>query len=104
MFVRFCTFLLCVTCALAASPHKEPITFTITADVGFGKSVFVIGNHPDVGAWDVTQAVKLRYTSGNIWTGQVAIQAGTDLQYKFISRSTRRDPGAIRVMRPTLRR
>ena len=72
----------------AASPYKEPVTFTYTGDVGLGKSVFVVGNHPDVGNGDVTQAIKLRYSAGNVWTGDVAVQAGTELQYKFIRRST----------------
>ncbi len=82
-----------VCCALfvagaqASSPHKEAVTFSYTGDVGFGNSVFVVGSHADVGNWNVTQAVKLRYTAGNIWTGQIAIQAGTQLQYRFISRS-----------------
>ncbi|MDQ2919004.1 MAG: alpha/beta hydrolase-fold protein, partial [Verrucomicrobiota bacterium] len=85
--------LLVVCCALvvsfahASSPHKEVVTFSYTSDVGFGKSVFVVGNHSDVGNWDVTQAVKLHYTAGNVWTGQIAIQAGTQLQYRYISRS-----------------
>ena len=76
-----------VSFAQASSPHKETVTFSYTADVGFGNSVFVVGNHPDVGNWDITHAVKLRYTAGNVWTGQIAIQAGTQLQYRFISRS-----------------
>jgi len=72
--------------AFAASPYKEPVTFSYTGDVGFGNSVFVVGNHSDVGNWDVTRAIKLRYTAGNVWTGQIAIQAGTQLQYRFIAR------------------
>jgi predicted alpha/beta superfamily hydrolase len=74
--------------AQAASPHKEVVTFSITNDVGSGNSVFVVGDHPDLGTWDVTHAVKLRFTSGNVWTGQIAIQAGTQLQYQYIKRST----------------
>lgn len=52
----------------AASPHREPTTFSYTGDVGFGKSVFVAGSHLDVGSWDLTKAIKLRYTAGNVWT------------------------------------
>ncbi|HEY0368080.1 MAG TPA: alpha/beta hydrolase-fold protein [Chthoniobacterales bacterium] len=73
--------------AFARSPHKEPITFSYTGDVGFGNSVFLVGNHPDLGNWDVTHAIKLHFTSGNVWTAQVAIQSGTQLQYRFISRA-----------------
>ncbi len=81
-------FCFLISCARAASPHKEPVTFSITNDVGSGNSVFVVGNHADVGANDVTKAIKLRYTAGSVWTGQIAMQSGAQLQYKFIKRST----------------
>lgn len=84
----FCALALLVSCAEASSPHREVVTFSFTADVGAGNSVFVVGNHPDLGASDVTHAVKLRFTSGNVWTGQIAIQAGTQLQYRYLKRST----------------
>jgi predicted alpha/beta superfamily hydrolase len=74
--------------AEAASPLRVPVTFSRTEPVSLGTSVFVVGNHPDLGAWDVTRAVKLRWTPGNVWMGDVAIQAGTQLEYKFISRNT----------------
>lgn len=88
--MRSLLLVLCLSasCARAASPHKEPVTFSITNNVGVGNSVFVVGNHADVGGNDVTRAIKLRYTSGNVWTGQIAIQSGAQLQYKFIKRST----------------
>src|ERR1051326_5792217 len=75
-------------CCQAASPHKEPVPFSFTQDVGFGNSIFVVGDHPDLGAWDVTHAIKLRWTSGNVWVAQVAIQAGTQLHYRYISRNS----------------
>jgi predicted alpha/beta superfamily hydrolase len=77
--------------SFAASPHRESIVFSYTGDVGFGNSVFVTGNHPDLGAWDVTKARKLRFTPGNVWTGQIAVQAGTALQHRFLSRATATD-------------
>lgn len=89
MISRALLFLFLVfSAAFAGSPHKEPVNFSYTGDVGFGNSVFVLGNHPDVGSWDPSRAIKLRYTPGNVWTGEVAIQAGTELQYRFVSRAT----------------
>lgn len=90
MFGRcFALIVFLAATALARSPHKEAVTFTYNGDVGFGNSVFVVGNHPDIGSWDPTRAIKLRFTPGNIWTGDIAIQAGTEfLQYRFISRAT----------------
>lgn len=92
MRLRFVWLLtLFASCTHAASPHKEVVNFSYTNDVGFGNSVFVVGNHPDLGAWDVTHATKLRFTSGNVWVGQIAVQAGTPLQYSYIKRSTAQD-------------
>lgn len=53
-----------------------------------GRSVFVAGGHPDLGSWSPTGAVKLRWTSGNVWTGQVAVRSGESFEYKYIHRST----------------
>ncbi len=77
-----------VASAFGASPHKEVLTFSITNNVGFGNSVFVLGNHPDLGANDPTKAIKLRYTGNDTWSGQIAVQAGTSLQYRYTKRST----------------
>ena len=89
MFPRiWCVLFLFCSIAFGSSPHREIVSFSWTQDVGFGNSVFVVGNHPDLGAGDVTHALKLRYTAGNVWVGQIAVQAGTQLQYSYIKRST----------------
>jgi predicted alpha/beta superfamily hydrolase len=80
--------LILVASVFGSSPHTEIVNFSITNDVGFGNSVFVTGNHPDLGSNDPTHAIKLRYTDGNVWTGQISVQAGTALQYQYIKRST----------------
>ncbi len=56
-----------------------------------GRSVFVTGNQPDLGSWTSTGAVKLRWTSGNVWTGQIAVRRGENVEYKYISRLTSTD-------------
>lgn len=73
--------------ACAQSPDREVQAFNITWNVGFGNDVYVVGSHPDVGNWNPTGAIRLRWTSGNVWTGNIAIQNGTTLAYKFISRN-----------------
>ncbi|HSH38157.1 MAG TPA: carbohydrate-binding module family 20 domain-containing protein [Chthoniobacterales bacterium] len=79
--------LVVLSCASAASPQKEILTFSHTANVRIGNSVFVVGDHPDLGNWQPQNAVKLRWTANDVWTGQVTVQAGTQLQYKFIRRA-----------------
>lgn len=72
---------------MARSPEREVVSFSITTNVGFGNNIHVAGNHPDLGNWNPVAALKLRWTSGNVWVGDVAIQKGTALEYKFMSRS-----------------
>jgi predicted alpha/beta superfamily hydrolase len=71
----------------AASPDRDIVSFSIVSNVGLGNNIHVVGNHPDLGAWNPVNAIKLRWTTGNVWTGQVAVQKGTALEYKFMSRS-----------------
>jgi len=71
----------------ATSPDRDLVTFSVISNVGFGNNIHVVGNHPDLGSWTPTNAIKLRWTTNNVWTGTVAVQKGTALEYKFMSRS-----------------
>lgn len=73
--------------ASARSPDREIVSFSVTWDAGFGNNVHVAGGHPDVGNWSPVDSIKLRWTPGNVWTGQIAVQKGTELAYKFIARN-----------------
>ncbi len=84
-------WLLVASAASARSPAREELRLTNTWDVGLGRSVFVVGNHADLGSWDPAQGVKLRWTPGHVWTGAVAVQCGTALEYKFIARTNSAD-------------
>ena len=72
--------------AFAASPVREPTPFVTVSNTGLGRSLYVVGGHPDLGAWSPTASVRLAWSPGNVWSGQVAVQAGTTAEYKFISR------------------
>lgn len=78
----------CVPSARAASPYRVPVRFAYTNDAGTGYSWFVVGNHPDVGDWNPLRAVPLAWHEGNVWSADVGIQAGTELEYKFVKRPT----------------
>ena len=77
--------------AWAGSPLRVPVHFAITNDAGLGYEWFVVGSHPDVGAWDPAKAIKLVWSDGNVWWGDVGVQAGTALEYKFLKRATAPD-------------
>ena len=75
----------------AGSPLRVPTHFAITNDAGLGYEWFVVGSHPDIGSWTVTNAVKLVWSNGNVWWGDIGIQAGTGLEYKYVKRATAAD-------------
>lgn len=70
----------------AESPWREPLFFSITTNVATNESVFVLGDHPDLGAWDPVKAVQLSYSTGDVWSGQIAVRSGEAVEYRFISR------------------
>lgn len=72
--------------AHAASPVREPVSFVTVSNTGPGRSLYVVGSHPDLGEWSPTASIRLAWSPGNVWSGQVAVQAGVTAEYKFISR------------------
>ena len=72
--------------AHAASPYRVPVHFAWTNDAGMGTNWFVVGNHPDLGDWDVLRAAPLAWHDGNVWSADIGIQANTELKYKFVKR------------------
>ena len=88
-FQRLEILLLCLFAGLAQarSPHREVITFQSVSNTGLGRSLYVVGGHPDLGEWSPVRAHRLAFQSGNVWSGRVAVQSGTALAYKFISRT-----------------
>ncbi len=84
LMARLLVVFLLVSCARASVPSTA-VTFTWTGAVPAGSSVFVVGDHPVLGAWDVTHALKL-HGAGNTWSAKIAIPLGATVQYKFISR------------------
>ena len=70
----------------AESAVRKTVDFTVTADVGFGNEVCVMGSHPLLGGGNPLRAPKLTWSSGNVWRGKIALEAGTSFSYQFISR------------------
>ena len=64
----------------------KDVDFSHAADVGYGNEVCVLGSHPLLGGNDPLKAVKLVWSTGNVWRGKIALPAGEPLSYKFILR------------------
>ncbi len=71
---------------LGESAVLKPVEFSITADVGFGSEVCVLGAHPLLGGGDPRRAPKLTWTPGNMWRGTIALEAGSSFGFQFVSR------------------
>lgn len=84
--VMLAGYVVLVTTSFAGSPLRVSTRFAHTNDAGLGYEWFVVGNHPDVGAWDAAKAIKLVWSEGNVWWGDIGVQAGTTLEYKFVKR------------------
>lgn len=66
--------------------HRE---FSYTEDVGFGNSVFLVGDAELLGANEPAKGIQMRYTAGNVWKANVAIESRAGaLNYQFVSRAT----------------
>lgn len=61
-------------------------SFTVTASVASGQSVYLVGDIPALGGWAPAQAVAL-VQNGASWSASVALPAGTTFQYKYIKRT-----------------
>src|SRR4051794_27315337 len=89
MFCRpLVLFLLMFAVKAAGSPFYQETVFSYTGDVGFGNSVFVVGDNDALGNNDLALAPKLRFTSGNVWTGTIALPLSGTYRYHFVKRTT----------------
>ena len=50
--------------------------------MSFGESHKVVGGHPALGNWDVTSAPQMQWNDGNVWTLEVQLEEGSDVEFK----------------------
>jgi cyclomaltodextrin glucanotransferase len=66
----------------------------------FGEDIYVTGNAPELGDWDMAKAFRLEYVNSNLWMGDLAIDesAGKAIAYKFAIKTS--DGNVIYENRP----
>ncbi|KAL3145446.1 2,3-dihydroxyphenylpropionate/2,3-dihydroxicinnamic acid 1,2-dioxygenase, variant 2 [Trebouxia sp. C0009 RCD-2024] len=52
--------------------------------VSFGESHKVVGGHPSLGDWDVSNAPQMQWNDGNVWTLEVQLPEGSDIEFKCV--------------------
>jgi len=65
------------------------VDFTVNNKVTSpGQDIYISGNVPELGNWDVTKAVKLNWVDSDTWSGPVffSTSKGAAIQYKYIVR------------------
>lgn len=63
---------------------QAAISFGVNATTVWGQGVRVVGNHPGLGSWSPAAGVRLSSATYPVWRGQVALPAGTRVEYKYV--------------------
>lgn len=42
----------------------------------------MVGGHPALGDWDVQNAPQMQWNDGNVWTLEVQLEEGSDVEFK----------------------
>lgn len=71
------------------SLHKDQgptvtVKFVLEKKCKFGQQFHVVGDAPQFGSWNPKAAVPLEWSEGDIWTKEVDVPVGKQIEYKFI--------------------
>ena len=67
------------------------IIFSIKYNTSFGEEVGILGSIPNLGNWNQAGIFYLKWNNGNIWKGEIPIEANPpmDFEFKFVISSNR---------------
>ena len=64
------------------------VSFNVTAEVGFGEAIYLVGDQETIGNWDLDKAVELVTTPAAYptWYTEtpLMLKTGEKVQYKFV--------------------
>ena len=69
---------------LVGTKVNMSVQFKVHYETKLGEDLFVIGSHERLGAWDIVDAVPMRWTEGGMWVGDVELPAGGVFFYKYV--------------------
>ncbi len=73
--------------AHAQPPDRDVVPFAVTHQVGFGESVYVLGDLPELGGGDLTQAVKMDVSDYPTWRIDVSLPVNRSFEYTLVVRA-----------------
>lgn len=71
---------------IMSAPAMSRVTFKLHYDTRLGQELFIVGSDPMLGAWDCDKALRMRWTGGGVWAGNVELPAGGVYFYKYFIR------------------
>ncbi|WP_165380332.1 carbohydrate-binding module family 20 domain-containing protein [Candidatus Finniella inopinata] len=72
------------TITKVGSVAKGTIKFSVSATTIFGQNVYVSGNIPQLGSWNLSQALLLSPDAYPTWKGTITAPLGTTVSYKYV--------------------
>lgn len=60
------------------------VKFVLKRQCKFGQQFHVVGDAPQFGLWNPKAAIPLLWSEGDIWTTEVDVPVGKQIEYKFI--------------------
>ena len=50
--------------------------------MAFGEVHKIVGGHPSLGDWDINAAPAMEWSDGDVWSLDVSVPAGSNLEFK----------------------
>jgi hypothetical protein len=60
------------------------VAFAVTASTQWGQNVYLVGDRPELGAWNPKAAISLNADSYPVWQGTASLPQGATVNFKFI--------------------
>lgn len=52
--------------------------------VTYGHAVYLVGSCPELGNWNIKEAVRLEWNEGDVWRGSTFLRGNNDIEYKYV--------------------
>src|SRR5690606_29458073 len=62
--------------------------FEVGAEAGWGDQIVLVGNRPELGAWDPTRGIPLSGNRYPRWSVSLALPPASRVEYKYVRRQT----------------
>lgn len=68
----------------ASDQPQVTVSFNVQAQTTPGQDVYLVGDHPLLGAWNPSSGIKLAYGAYPNWPTTISLPAATPFQYKYV--------------------